>query len=252
MGYKCTFMDNEVYSAQDVNDALSHIISGGVSNFAYTGNATADINASIAQILQGGVEARGDACKMVKTNGIYKISQGTCFMNDGSQITFDSNGYELSLMPDARQYIYLKRNLLGNTIDIEVSDEGWDPDCIPIAEVDGEGNVYDKRVYAKANIPLNAEPKNIGATGRVQKVLWRNESYSHDIGFDGWKYIIYFLRNEDLKVKPFEDGETIHLPVNNRGGGERSCLITTRNGSVLTWENVASSYETIDFFFEVR
>ncbi len=31
MAYKCSFMDNEVYSAQDVNEVISHLTSAGFS-----------------------------------------------------------------------------------------------------------------------------------------------------------------------------------------------------------------------------
>ena len=62
MAYKCLFMDNGVYTAQDVNDAFSNIISGGVSGYPLGLNAVADLNGAIAELVSGGVNYHGTDC----------------------------------------------------------------------------------------------------------------------------------------------------------------------------------------------
>ena len=86
MAYKCLFMDNDVYTAQDVNDAISNIASGGICGYPFGNSALSDLNAAIAELANGGTDYKGTSCLLVNDGGTYKISEGTCIMNDGSQM----------------------------------------------------------------------------------------------------------------------------------------------------------------------
>ena len=82
MGYKCSFMDNEAYTAQDVNDAIGRIAGDGAV-FSDAGDTLADLNTALAGIVGSGTQLCG--CGVTETDGVYKIGAGTCFMEDGSQ-----------------------------------------------------------------------------------------------------------------------------------------------------------------------
>ncbi len=156
MGYKCTFMDNDIYYAKDVNAMFANLTSAGVV-LADSGNLLSDLNAAVSQVTSEGVQDFPDSCKLMLVDGVYKIGEGVCFMPDGSTITFDENGYEISPIADSVNYVYLKRNDTMNTIDVVVSDVAGGADSVPIAEIDEAGIIYDKRKYSRAKVRLNQE-----------------------------------------------------------------------------------------------
>ena len=158
MAYKCSFLDSETYSAQDVNDIFARITSGGVI-FTDTGYTIGDLNATQANTVTGGITKNAMSCKVVKNGDIYKISKGVCFMNDGTTITFDDDGQEIEIIPEVVNYVYLERNVVANTIDIVVSETPGDEDCIPLAEIDEKGYVFDRRKYSTAKVDLATSQK---------------------------------------------------------------------------------------------
>ncbi len=161
MGYKCTFMDNDVYYAKDVNAVFSKIVSEGVV-LKDSGNVLSDLNDATAEVVSEGVQSFPDSCRLTLTDGVYKIGEGVCFMPDGSAITFDADGYEITPLKDKKSYVYIKRNDTMNTIDVVVSEEAGGDGSVPIAEIDLDGTIYDKRQYSTAKVRLcqEAEVRN--------------------------------------------------------------------------------------------
>lgn len=168
MAYKCSFLDSETYSAQDVNDIFARITSGGVI-FNDTGYTIGDLNYTQSNVVTGGITRDTNSCKVVKNGTTYKISKGVCFMNDGTMINFDEDGYEIEITPKIKNYVYLRRNVVANTIDIIVSETQGDADSIPLAEIDEKGNVYDRRKYAMAKVDLATSQKFKNFTVNIPK-----------------------------------------------------------------------------------
>lgn len=156
MGYKCAFMDNGVYSADDVNGIISRLTSAGVV-LANSGNVLADLNTVTSEITSEGIENYPDSCKLTVADGVYKIGEGVCFMKDGSTIIFDADGYEISPIENTYCYVYLKRNAPLNTIDVVVSETPGEGDFVSIAEIDEYGIVFDRRIFSKAKVKLTTE-----------------------------------------------------------------------------------------------
>ncbi len=255
MGYKCLFMDDSIYTAQDVNDAISGIISGGVSNYPLGIDAISDLNSAIAQMIGGGVQFMDTSCLVVNDGGTYKISAGACFMNDGSQIVFDEDGYGINHTPNKYEYVYLERDVLHNRINVVVSEESGGEGTVPLAEIDYYGTVFDRRRFAKAKISLTAEPQNIGVTKNITREQGTYGDFDIDVGFNGWKYIVYELTNSrgyaDMGCLEFPDGSSTRcFPFRNTDGAYDGSMIVTRNGSVLHFENPYGTEFDIDF--EVR
>lgn len=252
MGYKCLFMDNGIYTAQDVNDTISGIISGGISNYPLGIDAISDINSAIAELTQQGVQFMGTSCLVVNNGGTYKISAGSCFMNDGSQIVFDADGYQISHTPNVYEYVYLERDVLHNTINVVVSGEGGSEGTVPLAEIKADGTVLDRRRFAKAKISLTAEPQNIGIT---KHIAHNGGAFDVDIGFDGWRYIVFNLSNSrgysDMGCLELPDGSSTRcFPIRNTDGYYDSRTIVTRNGSVLHFDGAPPI--DLDIDIEVR
>lgn len=256
MAYKCLFMDNDIYTAQDVNDALSNIVSGGVLGYPFGSGAMADLNSAIAELANGGVNYRGTACLVVNDGGTYKISEGAAIMNDGAQIVFDSDGYEITHETGIKQYVYLERDVLHNTINVIVSAQGGGQDTIPLAEIGANGAVTDKRRFASAKLSVFAEPKNIGITKRISNdnsVIPSGQSFDVDIGFNGWEYIVYESGNSWGCIKLLDGSSTQQFPIRNSDGYADSSNRVTRNNSILHFENISDRNSSgFDVEIEVR
>lgn len=190
MAYRCSFLDNEVYSAGDVNDVFACLTSGGVT-FCDTENTLSDLNAALAEAVGAGVLADGASCKVIRDGDGYKISAGACFMNDGSVIIFDEDGQSIEVFEDIKNYVYLERNEVANSIDIKVSALPGGEGSIPLAEIDEAGEIYDRRKYAHSKVMLGAANtlKNIDL--EFLDCPWdTTETVTIDIGNGNFSYII--------------------------------------------------------------
>ena len=258
MAYRCLFMDNGVYNAQDVNDAISNIVLGGVSGYPFGSTAISDLNTAIAELANGGTNYKGTSCLVVNDDGTYKISEGTCIMNDGSQIIFDSDGYEINTELGVKQYVYLERDVLHNTINVVVSQQQGGQDTIPLAEIEENGNITDRRRFASSKISLSAEPNNISITRHiVHEQLYPRETFDFDIGFNGWKYlfceVIEYSQRKMYAIKMLDGDEGI-IPYRTASEYADGVVRATRHGSVLHFENVTDRYtsKAYDIEIEVR
>ncbi len=212
MAYKCSFLDSEVYTAQDVNDIFARVTCGGVL-FTDTGYTLGDLNAAAGSLSTQGVTRDPDSCRVVKENGVYKISKGACIMNDGSAIIFDADGYEIEVPEKQTSYVYLSRNVVANTIDIVVSAHPGDENSVPLAEVDYQGDIFDRRAYARAKV-------DIGEAGTMRNFTvhftectsTKSETVTVDFGDEVFSYIIVW------------DGERVFS-----SGGKEKRVASSRN-----------------------
>jgi len=253
MGYKCLFLDNEVYTAQDVNDALSNIASGGVSGYPLGSGALADLNAAVNELANGGVNYHGTSCLLVNDGGTYKISEGACIMNDGTQIIFDYEGYAIEHEAGVKEYVYLERDVLHNTVNVVVSQTQGGQDTILLAEIEADGTIKDRRRFAKAKVALSADPQNIGIVKSISNVTLLGGNYIDlDFGFDGWKYLIFHQNLGPLSFL-LEDGDAIDgIPVTKINNSLNYYLNASRNGSVVRIYLSGNSSITFNIQVEAR
>ncbi len=193
MAYKCSFMDNGVYEAQDVNDMFSHLTSAGVV-FSDTGNTLSDLNEANANTVSEGVTNYADSCRVINQDGVYKICAGTCFMEDGSAITFDEEGAELEVTPYVYSYVYLQRSIPENDIKIVVSENAPAEGCVSLAEIDTTGAIYDRRTYSKAKVQVGTPNTLKNFTQRFTPADLGN-TLSIDIGTGDFSYFIVWNVN---------------------------------------------------------
>lgn len=185
MGYKSCFLDNQTYSASDVNAVLSGITTAGVVINEAT-NALNALNEAASEITDAGVVNEADNCRVIKSGDVYKINEGMCFMEDGSSIIFDAEGFEITPINRTYSYVYLKRNTTTNSIDICVDSEPGIEPFVPLCEIDELGNIYDRRKYARAKVQTNG-----AGTMRefVFEVDTRNGVYTLDVGSGNFTYL---------------------------------------------------------------
>ena len=245
MAYKCSFLDNETYIAQDVNDIFARITLGGVV-FTDTGYTFGDLNNAQSETVTGGVTRDTNSCRVIKSGDTYKISKGACFMNDGSAIIFDEDGQELEITDGVVNYVYLMRNAVANSIDIVVSEFAGDDDAIPLAEIDDNGVVYDRRKYAKAKVDLATGSNIRNFTVNFENCLSNaSETVTIDVGDGAFSYVtvwggemVYDLTTLRRVVSgknliPLVDGEAVRLSIGKNEGIENEFMYFKKDGQKL-------------------
>ena len=249
MGYKLSFMDNQVYSAQDVNEHFSKLFSGGVS-LTESGNILADLNRLTGDITTYGVLQ--DACLVVKTDTGYKISAGTAFMHDGSAITFDADGYSFSASGGKYWYVYLQRNEAQNRIDIVVSETEPYGNVVLLANISTAGIVYDRRDFAR----LKVNTSQANTLRKLKYSCYASEDYrskTYDIGsnfeyfgvttamgYTTSKFFTVSTRSKNLYM--ISDGEEIYISLVDNGGMHACGLTVKRAGNTLELKGFDNSY----------
>lgn len=106
MGYRCRFLDNEEYGADDITAVFSQLIGGGV--LAYPENVTVAqaLDELTAETVGAGVSEYGGLQVSVSDDGIL-IGQGAAFFDSGVSVEVDSEGILLEYEPGTQVYVSL-------------------------------------------------------------------------------------------------------------------------------------------------
>ena len=158
MGAKAYFLDNQTYSAQDVNNVFAQLTCGGVSLYQQKESALIDYETAVSNFITPGVDLYNvNSCKIVSTaDGKLKASKGTCWMNDGSCIVIDSDGLEVEgRVAGTKQYVYMQRDLSTDSINL-IATSVTLTDAVMLAQVNADGSIVDMRTFAKAKIGVTS------------------------------------------------------------------------------------------------
>lgn len=232
MGYKCRFLDNASYTAQDVNSAFCGITGSGTM-FSDTGDTLDDFNTAFSELVGAGTQLCG--CKAEKDGEKYKIGAGVCFLADGSQIEFDEDGYEFKPIDGEKCYVYIRRNIISNSIDIVVSENECSSEDVPIAEISAEGEITDTRTFAEAKILLKTGQSVPKRTFTLKKsfsypIGGTAMEYLFHVGYNDWKYILF--QNQRLSCSISSSDESV---------GYRALDLSDGNWRMITATNTATS-----------
>lgn len=194
MGLKKYFTDNEIYGADDVNSAFSHLVTSGVSLFDGTRAFVGELNEAVSQTVSEGVDAYNeDSCRVVYENGAYRVMPGVCFMPNGMQLEVDSQGYVISADEGSESYVYAEYSEGENELGIAVSAEAGGDGTVPLAFINSDGSVEDRRVFAAAKVGLTSANLYKNAAVEVTYYLTYDEAVKNpaviNIGFAGFSYV---------------------------------------------------------------
>lgn len=158
MGYKFSFADDTLYSAEDINNITKRLVSKGVADSFADGvayNVTQLNNITKTLGNKGVVPEDNTTLKVVKTDdGNIKIMPGSAFMESGAVFTCDSDGYVFSETPTGDNYVYIEDNEALNAIrPVMSSSLPASYDYVLLALVSYDGKITDKRTYAKGKLP---------------------------------------------------------------------------------------------------
>ena len=200
MAYKYSFADNEIYSADDLNAITKRLVASGIEDSFENGepyNVT-KFNEQGTLLYTSGVVPETCLTLKVISDGEEKIliNPGKAFFNDGAVIEIEQGGETLSFVRGAKNYVYLKNDLLNENICFPACTvEEPSGDFVMLAEIDENGVISDKRIYAKGRLPgyrsLSGEMMNL--KGKIQ-VTYSSPgdgfgSKTFDIGDNNFRYI---------------------------------------------------------------
>lgn len=260
MGYRCRFLDNESYTAADVNDAICAIAGEGAA-FCDTGDTLSDFNAALENIVGAGTQLAG--CKVTKTGDIYKIGEGVCFAKDGVQVEFDDEGYEFAPEDGVYTYVYVHRDAAKNVAEPVVSDTAGTENDVPLAEISESGEIIDTRRFAAAKVMLKSGQQTPSKEFHIEKTLTYNgdcSEYALDTGFTEWKYLlvknIYLstgFHQSDVNCScpaiDMSDGEIHYVPDKNTNTSRYAAV--RKEGSILRFMAQQNGYANMNLDFKI-
>lgn len=202
MSYKFSFADNEVYSATDVNNITKRLVTSGVEDSFSDGVAynVSRFNEAGKLLYTAGVVSEDcNTLKVTKANDTeILINPGTAFFNDGAVIEIEAGGEILSFVSGSKNYVYLKNMLLDeNRCYPCVSVNEPTGDYVLLAEIDENGEITDKRTYAKGKLP--GYQSVAGNVMRIQdsiQVTQESNSKTFDIGNNNFEYILAYVERD--------------------------------------------------------
>ena len=255
MSYKFTFADNAVYTSTDVNNITKRLVTSGVEDcfsddVAYNVSKFNDIGKLI--YTKGTVPESFSSLRVEKVSDTeILINPGTAFFSDGAVIEIEAGGETLTTTPGCKNFVYLKNDLAEKNICYPVCSESKPTgDYVLLAEIDENGEVVDKRTFAKGKVPgyqsVAGEPLFFKET--VKAVLTDscngNGHAEFDIGNNSYKYIICTNlltdegKAENLSIYRIEDGSAASFHV----AGKYQEIQLDKSGAIHLYTETKSPY----------
>lgn len=157
MAFTYSFVDNEIYGTDDINDITRSLTGAGVAPFVSKDSySVTDLNALTAEVVTSGVSL--DGCKCTAENPgtaemTIMVGQGIIFFESGVRLTVDSDGYIFSVTPNTAGYVFAyfsptlqKANII---FDTELPSNG---EYVLLAELAENGALTDKRAFARSKV----------------------------------------------------------------------------------------------------
>lgn len=259
MGISYSFMDDCTYGAEDINKVFSKLTTEGVSLFNYSDgdNPLISLNDAVSSYITPGIESYNfDACKVVydENSETFSISAGNAFMSDGSIVTIDDEGYDITEYIDAIRleahatvYVCFYRNVPDNSIDVicSVSRDYYD-DALSVKLCSIFHNtVTDARTYAKTKVvPVSS---NVYETITIETLdplpgIERSTPCKYNIVYSGAKYI--FFNNKLLEIQHIHNADKTELTYETfiYDGKEYMVAFNYDNGFLEVWHYSNETY----------
>ncbi len=267
MAYKYSFADNETYSATDLNEITKRLVTSGVEDAFSDGVAynVSRFNEAGKLLYTSGVVPETCMTLKVVPNGDGKvlINSGRAFFNDGAVIEIQVGGESLEYVVGARNYVYLKNDLLNkNECFPCCTTEEPTGDFVLLAEIDESGEIFDKRTYAKGKLPgyqsyaenvLRIKETLTFTLESSEKNLY--ETLTFDLGPNNFEYIMTYR-----EYGVGEDGRTynsclgVYDIANNRYRSLHTTDTTKDDEKLMiqsSWEGISWKDERAFVTFEL-
>lgn len=155
MSYTYSFFDNQTVGAYDLNNTTKLFMTKGIEDSFEDGVPYSITKLNDIVYSKGGagvVPESNDTLKVTVADGVATINTGTAFFEDGTTITI-TEPEKLSIEGTGTHYVYLKSSVEENKAYPVISTIAPSGNVVPLAVISGDGQVSDKRCYAKGKLP---------------------------------------------------------------------------------------------------
>ena len=156
MGIKYSFVDNEVYGTEDVNDIARSLVGAGVAPFLTKSSYNvSDLNAMTSALVGTGVQLGG--CKVGVENTSSEVmtitvSQGIVFFESGVRLEVDSAGYVILAQPTISGFVFAHYNPSLQMAEIRFEAQLPNVGETVLLGRINNGVVTDKRTFAQSKV----------------------------------------------------------------------------------------------------
>ena len=196
MGYTYSFMDNGEYGATHVNHIIRRLATKGVSleyedilddGVPYT---PAKLNELTNLLATEGVLK--DSCKVIPHDSSkVKVTSGIIILLNGSVIEVDGEGVLLTFQPGVKNYVFARTEAVLNKNTLNCTTEPPLAGDAPLAEIEADGSVTDKREYSRANVGVHGS--NLSKTISIPPFNYTTDGLIYESDFDITKYNFVFV-----------------------------------------------------------
>lgn len=205
MGYKCSFLDDEAYGADDVSAAFSRLTTAGVLAYPQAQTVAESLNGLTSELVSAGVSDFG-GCKVSYDGERATIGEGTVFFDSGVSVTVDSDGISMEYAGAGKQaYVSLKYEEEFNRVIPQITDVLPTGDSALLARIDAEGAAVDMRSFARAKISPNSANVFDNFTVTISKhsaSVGNYYNYEHVMPHADFKYLLILDVQSTMSISP--------------------------------------------------
>lgn len=155
MSFTYSFFDDQTVGAYELNNITRLFVSKGIEDpfedgMPYSITKLNDIVYSKGS--PGVVPESNNTLKVTVSGKTVTINTGTAFFEDGTVITI-TKPHQLELVGEGKHYIYLKSSVEENMAYPVISTIEPVGNFVLLAEITEDGEIIDKRAFAKGRIP---------------------------------------------------------------------------------------------------
>lgn len=252
MAITYSFVDNEIYGTDDINDITKCLTGAGVAPFISKDSySTSDLNVMTSALVEAGASLDGCKCS-VKNAGTAEMSvtvaQGIVFFESGVRLTVDADGYELPVTPNTAGFVYAYFSPSLQKADIVFNTElPTDGEYVLLAELSLDGILSDSRVFARSRVASFGS--NAAYSIPEDKITLYTADDAPSYG-DGWN-ILAEIDLSDIDITKFN-----YLLYKYKGWSTYDRITEPferyfdfKNNSKIDFYISGTAYETYPYFF---
>lgn len=262
MSYKYSFCDNMEYGAEDVNGIVQRLVASGVADpfadgVAYNASKLNDVNYTVYD--PGVVPSSVTTLQVTKqSDGVVSVAPGLAFFANGS--TIEVTGAEtLSYEQGVKNYVYVKQDLAAQNRNYPAcTTAAPSGDFVLLAEISADGEVTDRRSYARGKVPGYQSNANVCMVVEKSYTFDRDwgdpvsgtETFDIDMGTNNYSFVFCqcpgtvspsYTNYGQMGRYSMEDGSYFCVSKTNNNGYNRVALDCLEVGEERPWGELTFS-----------
>lgn len=245
MGYKCSFLDNEAYGADDVSAAFSRLTTAGVLPYPQADTVAGSLNALTSELVSAGVADFG-GCKVSYDGENVTIGAGTVFFDSGVSVTVDGEGIVIGYTSTGEQvYVSLAYEEAFNRVIPQITSALPTGDSVLLARIEADAAAVDMRSFARAKVSLNSanvfQPFTIRVTKHFNSANSSNYNYEYVLPHTDFKYLLLLsFESSQLTLSP----DSTILDISSEG----EFYVSISSSSIMRRLYIKRVGETLSFY----